>query len=72
MSAVHEDASDRLAPMVPRDISIAETQEARGVVVEDVALLRRGKERRLLDSAHGSVDQPWPDQESEPNITRSP
>jgi hypothetical protein len=34
---------------MPRDVFFAETQEARGVVVEDVTLLLIRQERRLVD-----------------------
>ena len=47
--------------MVPSDLFFAEAQEVRGVIVEDVALLTAGKERRFLDHFDRRLDDAGPD-----------
>src|SRR5690242_10559083 len=50
-----------LHEFVRRDLRGAQPQEPRGVVIENVPLLRGAQERRLVNGLHGSGDQPWPD-----------
>jgi hypothetical protein len=47
--------------MVPCDDFLAETKEARGVVIEDVALLLFRQERRLVDDGDRALDRSRPD-----------
>src|SRR5687767_6200191 len=47
--------------MMPRDVFLTETQEPRGVVVEDVALLLFGQQGRLVDNGDRALDRSRPD-----------
>lgn len=60
--------------MMPRDLFLAETQEPRRVVVEDVALLLFREERRLVDNGDGALDCSRPDHliRSEHDAVREP
>jgi hypothetical protein len=42
--------------MMPRDLFFAETEEAGGVVVQDIPLLRFAQEWCLLDHGNGPLD----------------
>ena len=46
----------RLLSMVPRDLLLAEPQEARSIVVEDVALVLVAQEGGLLNHGDGTFN----------------
>ena len=62
----------RSQTVVPLDGRLVEAQEARGVVVEDVALLLFAEERRLRITSDRATDGLRHTMLSEPNITRLP
>jgi len=47
--------------MMPRDVFLAETQEPRGVAVENVPLLLFRQEGRLVDNGDRALDRSGPD-----------
>jgi hypothetical protein len=55
MRSRHQSAS-----VVFCDLSVCKTKEPRSIVVEDVALLSSGQERRLLDNRDCGFDDVWP------------